>query len=116
MIFSDLWEGRQEGRGSASDAFGKAFCRYRLALKVDDKREAKRRGLVNFHSARRWFTTKAAQAGVPLDTIAAVVGHSEKSSKNAMTLRYVGGLTDIQLRACVEAVKLPERVQQMVAT
>lgn len=107
MLFHDLWDGREIGKGSAADAFGKAFRRYRLALNVDDKREGKRRSLVNFHSARRWFATKAAQAGVPLDTIAAVIGHSDKSSKHSMTLRYIEGLSDAQLRACVEAVILP---------
>lgn len=108
MVFSDLWEGREAGVGSAADTFGKAFRRYRLAIGVDDSSEDKRRGLVNFHSTRRWFATKAGQADVPMDTIAALMGHSKKSSLNAMTLRYIKGLTDAQLLAAVGAVKLPK--------
>lgn len=107
MLFDDLWEGREKGKGSAADTFGKAFRRYRIALGVDDKREDKRRGLVNFHSARRWFATKAGQADIPTDTIAALIGHSKNGRENSMTLRYIKGLTDTQLFVAVEAVKLP---------
>lgn len=107
MVFDDLWEGRELGKGSAADTFGKAFRRYRVAVGVDDKREGRRRSLVNFHSARRWFATKAGQADVPTDTIAALIGHSKKGSANAMTLRYIKGLTDAQLLTAVEKVKLP---------
>jgi integrase len=107
MVFHDLWEGRELGKGSAADTFGKAFRRYRLALGVDDKREGRRRSLVNFHSARRWFATKAAQADVQTDTIAALIGHSKKGRENAMTLRYIKNLTDDQLWAAVVKVQLP---------
>lgn len=107
MAFHDLWELRKDGVGSAADTFGKAFGRYRRSLGVDDKREGKRRSLVNFHSARRWFATKAGQADVQTDTIAALIGHSKKGSENAMTLRYIKGLTDAQLFAAVVSVKLP---------
>jgi integrase len=108
MIFHDLWEGREKGKGSAADTFGKAFYRYRVALGVADKREGKRRSLVNFHSARRWFATVAGQSDVSTDTIAALIGHSKKGRANAMTLRYIKELTDGQLQAAVMAVKLPK--------
>lgn len=50
--------------------------------------EGKRRSLVNFHSLRRWFITKAEQAGQPESIIAAVVGHK----RQGMTLGgYSGG-------------------------
>ena len=82
----------------------KAFGRYRRAVGVDDRRPGKKRSLVNFHSFRRWFITKSEQAGIPGPTISTVVGHK----RQGMTLGvYSGGPAREQLRACVEAVKLP---------
>jgi integrase len=81
----------------------KAFGRYRKTVGVDDTRPGKRRSLVNFHSFRRTFITKAEQAGIPESTIAVVVGHK----RPGMTFgTYSGGPTMEQLQACVEAVKL----------
>ena len=86
--------------------FGKRFARYREALGVDDRRDGRRRSLVNFHSFRRWFVTEAEQAGQPESTIAAVVGHSE--GRRSITFGvYSGGPSEGQLRRCVEAVQLP---------
>lgn len=82
-----------------------AFTNYRRSRGVDDRRPGRKRSLVNFHSFRRWFITKAEQAGIPESTIAFVVGHK----RPGMTLGlYSGGPELEQLRACVEAVRLPE--------
>lgn len=82
----------------------KAFGRYREKLGVDEKVEGRSRGLVNFHSFRRWFITAALKAGQQLPIVQAVVGHKH----DTVTLRhYHGGFSMEQLRACVEAVKLP---------
>lgn len=100
-LFQELQ--RQSNPG---DVFGKRFARYREALGVDDRRDSRRRSLVNFHSFRRWFVTEAEQAGQPESTIAAVVGHSE--GRRSITFGvYSGGPSDDQLRRCVEAVVLP---------
>jgi integrase len=81
------------------------FTDYRREVGVDDQKEGKRRSLVNFHSFRRWFITKAEQAGQPESIIAAVVGHK----RNGITLGvYSAGPLLEQARQCVEAVKLPE--------
>lgn len=86
----------------------KAFGRYREKVGVVDVVEGKRRGLVNFHSFRRWFITEAERAGIAPHIIAAVVGHNK--GREGMTLSvYSGGPSIEQLRACVEAVKLPFR-------
>ncbi|UWU21092.1 tyrosine-type recombinase/integrase [Rhizobium sp. CB3060] len=80
------------------------FTEYRRSVHVDDQLEGKRRGLVNFHSFRRWFITKAEQAGQPESTIAVVVGHK----RTGMTFGvYSAGPLLEQARLCVEAVKLP---------
>jgi len=73
-------------------------------VKVAVKIEGKRRSLTNFHSLRRWFITKAEQAGQPETIIAAVVGHK----RDGMTLGvYSAGPSGDQFRKCVEAVMLP---------
>lgn len=93
----------------ASDTFGKRFANYREKLGVDDKREGRRRSLVNFHSFRRWFVTEAERAGQPESTISQVVGHEE--GRKSITFKvYSGGSSDEQRRHCVEAVKLPEKL------
>lgn len=90
----------------ASDTFGKRFANYREKLGVDDKREGRRRSLVNFHSFRRWFVTEAERAGQPESTISQVVGHEE--GRKSITFKvYSGGSSDEQRRHCVEAVRLP---------
>lgn len=71
---------------------------------MDEIIPGKRRSLVNFHSFRRWFVTKAERAGQMAELIAAVVGHK----RSGLTLGlYSGGPEMTQARICVEAVKLP---------
>ncbi|QTI78329.1 tyrosine-type recombinase/integrase [Roseomonas marmotae] len=90
--------------GARSNGVGKAFEYYRRRVKVDESRPGKRRSLVNFHSFRRWFITRAERAGQPPHIIAAVVGHA----RQGMTLgTYSAGPSGEQYRVCVEAVKLP---------
>jgi integrase len=80
------------------------FTAYRREVGVDQVIDGRRRSLVNFHSFRRWFITKAEQADQPESIIAAVVGHKRKG----MTLgRYSAGPLIAQARRCVEAVRLP---------
>jgi integrase len=81
-----------------------AFTTYRRKVGVDEVIAGKRRSLVNFHSFRRWFITKAEQADQSGNIIAAVVGHK----RQGITLgRYSAGPLVEQARRCVEAVKLP---------
>jgi len=102
MLFHELAD-----RGNPSDTYGKRFKNWREALGVDDKREGVRRSLVNFHSARRWFATKARHAGQTKDIIADVIGH--RPDKQDVTFgRYARGASEGQLRACVEAVRFPD--------
>ena len=100
-LFHELTIERDPG-----DTFGKRFSRYRHALGVDDKREGKRRSLVNFHSARRWFATKADRAGQQEAVIKDVLGHTPDKG-NVTRRAYIGVSEGAQMRACVEAVALP---------
>lgn len=101
-LFHELADERDAG-----DVFGKRFANYREKLGVDDKRPGQRRSLVNFHSFRRWFVTEAERAGIPESTISSVVGHEE--GRRSITLGvYSGGPAWQQMRACVDAVKLPK--------
>lgn len=84
-----------------SDPLSKQFTRYRREIGVDALASGHRRSLVNFHSFRRWFITKAEHAGIPPWTIESVVGHK----RSGMTLGvYSEGSSVEQLRACVEAI------------
>lgn len=81
-----------------------AFTDYRRKCGVDEVVPGKRRSLVNFHSFRRWFVTKAERAGQNTDLIAAIVGHK----RSGITLgRYSEGPEMKRARRCVAAVKLP---------
>jgi integrase len=101
-IFSDMLSESKLGTNSA--AFVKRFGYYRKRVGVGDKREGIRRSLVNLHSFRRWFITKAEQADIGPWVIAAVVGHA----RQGMTLgTYSRGPSDEQLRHCVNLVMLP---------
>ena len=81
-----------------------AFTAYRRSVGVEHLIPGKRRSLINFHSLRRWFITKAEQADQPESIIAVVVGHK----RAGMTLGvYSGGPLLEQARRCVEAVRLP---------
>ncbi len=100
-LFHELRTERDPG-----DTFGKRFKRFREAVGVDDKREGTRRSLVNFHSARRWFATKARHAGHPMETIKEVMGHAV--DKKDVTLRaYAKEASEGQRRACVGDVLMP---------
>ena len=105
----DLWPeypvpSRSTSQRERSFAASREFTEYRRAVGVDESIPGKRRSLVNFHSWRRWFVTKAEQAGQPEHLIAAAVGHK----RPGMTLgRYSAGPLMDQLRAVVESVRLP---------
>lgn len=101
-LFHELAAERDPG-----DTFGKRFARYRKKLGVDDQREGKRRSLVNFHSARRWFTTAANRAGQADGLIKDVIGHVP-DKKDVTRASYIAKSSPEQMRACVESVKLPD--------
>jgi integrase len=86
-----------------SAAASHAFTYYRRKVLGPDE-PGRRRAVVNFHSWRRWFISKAEQAGQPENVIAAVVGHR----RPGLTFgRYSSGPGVELMRACVESVKLP---------
>jgi hypothetical protein len=101
-LFHELADERDPG-----DTFGKRFNRYRKHLKVDDVRDGKRRSLVNFHSARRWFVTQARHAGQTVETVKDIVGHVSDKKKDITFGVYTQGASQQQMRDCVEAMKLP---------
>lgn len=101
------WPGPRNPTSTRERSFktSNEFTEYRRSVGVADEREGRRRSLVNFHSFRRWFITKAEQADQPESIIAAVVGHK----RQGMTLGvYSAGPKVEQARRCVEAVRLPD--------
>jgi integrase len=93
----------REGR-ERSMALSKRFGRYRQTLGIHEREAGARHSRVDFHSWRRWFVTKARNAGIDRAVVAAVVGHE---SGNLTDDVYSGGPAERLLRACVEAVRLP---------
>lgn len=91
--------------GRRGHKVGEWFTAYRRNLKLDARRDGRRQSDIDFHSFRRWFVTKAEQAGQPESLIRAVVGHK----RDGVTLgTYSGGPSIEQRRAVVEAVRLPK--------
>ena len=88
-----------------SAAASKRFGHYRQAVGVHDRAKGVRHSRVDFHSFRRWFVTRARNAGIDRATVAAVVGHEVGNMTDDV---YSGGPGEALLRACVEAVRLPE--------
>jgi site-specific recombinase XerD len=102
MLFHEL-----EGRSNPADTYGKRFKPLREFFGIDEKQADTRRSLVNFHSARRWFTTKARHAGQAKEVIGDVIGH--QPDKQDITFGvYAREASEDQRRACVQAVKLPD--------
>ena len=103
LLFDELASERDP-----KDVFSKRFARFRKALGVHDKRDGKRRSLVNFHSARRWFATTADRKGQQEAVIKDVIGHLP-DKKNTTRASYIARSSGAQMQACVEVVMLPER-------
>ena len=101
LVFDDLYPNRAN-RGNGVTRW---FTEFRRDLGVKDPGKG-RRELVNLHSARRWFITKAEEAGYLPPTIAPVVGHGE--GRSHMTAHYSSGPGWQTLKSIVESVKLPE--------
>jgi integrase len=115
-LFDEIKDSPNEALNRGS-AVSKAFTRARRKLGVHDHPEHLEKSRVEFHSFRRWFTTKAMQAiekgmkdgkavGFSKYTVDDVTGHVR--DKRDMTGGvYQGPSTPEAMRACVEAVKLP---------
>ncbi len=92
--------------GSRAAAVSQRFGRYRQKLGIHDEVEGRRGSRVNFHSIRHWFVTAAIRAGQHDGVVGQVVGHKPQGTSTTRKVYHHGALMD-QLRACVEAVKLP---------
>lgn len=115
-VFHELPEQENDARGKGAPA-SQAFTRLRRKLGVDDTLPGVRQSRIDFHSWRRWFTAKAVQAlqdgakGFDSWTIADVIGHGKDDMPLPMTMGvYAGRASMGAMRACVEAVKLPQDI------
>jgi integrase len=113
-LFHELPDQQNSARARGAPV-SQAFTRQRRALGVDDRREGERQSRIDLHSFRRWFIRKAREAleggatGFTAWTIADVVGHSREEGPLGMTMGRYPGRADMRaLRACVEAVRLPQ--------
>jgi integrase len=83
---------------------GEAFTAYRRTLRLDQRQTGRKQSDVDFHSFRRWFVTKAEQAGYTEVQVARVVGHKPPGFTFST---YSGGLADAQAAELVRSVRLP---------
>lgn len=114
-LFHELPTQKSDARARSAPV-SQAFTRVRRELKVDDVIPGRRQSRIDFHSWRRWFIRQGVEAhengaiGFTPWTIADVVGHSKEDGPLPMTMgRYPGRASMEAMRACVEAVKLPDR-------
>lgn len=114
FLFDELPVQANPARGRGAP-ITQAFTRKRRALGVDDMPDGARQSRIDLHSWRRWFIRRAVKAleegatGFTAWTVADVVGHSNEDGPLAMTMGRYPGRADLKaLRACVEAVTLPE--------
>ncbi len=121
-LFHELPEQDADSKRGRGAPVSQVFTRERRRLKVDERPlPGQRQSNIDFHSFRRWFVRKAADAldkgakGYSVWTIAEVVGHAvENASLEGIKLplgltmsRYAGDASGEAKRACVLAVKLP---------
>ncbi|WP_157733063.1 tyrosine-type recombinase/integrase [Bosea sp. AS-1] len=121
-LFHELPEQKADSKRGRGAPVSQVFTRERRRLKVDERPlPGQRQSNTDFHSFRRWFVRKAADAlvkgvqGYSVWTIAEVVGHAvENASLEGIKLplgltmsTYAGAASEDAKRACVRAVKLP---------
>ena len=73
-----------EGRWKVSEPLKKIFKRAGITMSIHVEGRRTKTPLATFHSLRHTFVSAAANAGVPLATVASIVGHSS----TAMTRHY----------------------------
>lgn len=105
-LFPELPEQSKSRETERYMPVSKRFDRYRQSVGVHERPEGQRQSNVEFHSFRRWFITQVQRTKMPRDVIKAIVGHKDGSVTFDV---YAGGPSLKQLRAVVEAVKLPTK-------
>lgn len=96
---------RKDHPGDRAGKVSERFTTYRRGLGLDEREEGQTQSNIDFHSFRRWFITKAEQAGQPPHIIASTVGHV----REGMTLgTYSAGPSRDQMREVVLSVRLPK--------
>jgi integrase len=114
------WSGAEH----PADAMGKAFIRFRRKLGIGaERRTARDKSEVNFHSFRRWFVDQVRDAkrrgekGFDEATLASVVGHVDDgklSTMEALQRLYEGQAKPKAQRALLATVKLPDGIPPLI--
>lgn len=102
-LFPELESKSDNPARERSMPVSKRFGRFHRKV-LGDQRTGQRQSPVDFHSFRRWFSTKCEEAGQPEHIVAAVMGHRRPNMTFGL---YSGGPSDDQKIVCVEAVSLP---------
>jgi len=89
------------------EALTDRFRRLQKQVGVYERPGKRRRALVNWHSFRRWFVSRAERAGIVETTVALVVGHARSNITFGRYSRDHDALWALKV-ACVQAVQLPK--------
>lgn len=117
-LFEEIRDPISDARNRGS-AVSPAFTRARRKLGVEDQPAHLKKSRVDLHSFRRWFITKAMNAiatgddkgraaGFTRYTVGDVIGHV-RDKKDMTGGVYQGPSTHEAMKACVEAVRLPDQ-------
>lgn len=97
------------GQKKRGYSLSRDFRDHQKRLGTYARQEGRKQGDVDFHSFRRWFATKAEQAGQMPNVIAYVMGHTE--GRQHLSLKsYSAGPSMDQEREVIESIRLPEGV------
>ena len=97
------------GQKKRGYSLSRDFRDHQKRLGTYARQEGRKQGDVDFHSFRRWFATKAEQAGQMPNVIAYVMGHTE--GRQHLSLKsYSAGPSMDQEREVIESIRLPQGV------
>ena len=105
-IFHELPIRKPDSTKGRSSPVSMAFTRYRRALEVDHVLDNETRSLINFHSFRRWFSTKLLELNTPHDVVDTIMGWARVGMRGRYSVN--ADFMD-QMRSAVSRVVFPTK-------
>jgi len=124
LILPELAEIYQRDRSALTKKITKAFNRAGMETKTEQANRKRKTVVYGAHSLRHRYITEASKAGIPMEVIGSIVGHSSISQTrhyNHLNAEYVASLSKgisgtqhapAMLEVQTQATKEPRTVQQ----